>query len=755
MTNDQKKQLETQLWNIADSLRGKMNADEFRDYCLGFIFYKYLSERLYLYANEILSEDKLDFLAIDENSETGKEYLAAIKEECIAQLGYFLNPSELFSSLAKRALGNKGNGEEINDSEIEHSTFILDDLTQVLANIERSTMGEASEDDFDRLFEDLDLTSTKLGRTPRAKNTLIAKILVHLDKIDFRLEDSNSDVLGDAYEYLIGQFASGAGKKAGEFYTPQQVSEVLAKIVTTGKDRLKSVYDPTCGSGSLLLRVAKEVDEVAHYYGQEMNRTTYNLARMNMILHGVHYRNFDLKQEDTLESPQHPGKRFEAVVANPPFSAQWSASKLFESDDRFSQYGKLAPKSKADFAFVQHMLHHLDDNGTMAVVLPHGVLFRGAAEGDIRRYLIKDRNWLDAVIGLPANVFYGTSIPTCILVFKKRRQFAGDILFIDASAHFEKAKNQNYLRPQDIYKIVTTYRERLIEDKYSYRADLAEIAENDFNLNIPRYVDTFEEEKAIDLQVVSIALEKTQEILEIADTEINKFCRELEIPTPKGCNINLLQAYKKGVMQKIFSQQIRFKQDDGKPFPDWQKKKLGEVANFHKGKGISKDNLVDSGKLKCIRYAELYTSYNEVINHVLSSTNLDSHDLILSIENDVIIPSSGETSLEIAKAACVKISGVALGGDLNILRTKINGCFLAHYLNYYKKNEIARIAQGNTVVHLYNSHLKTINIEIPVNKEQEKIANFLTSIDKKIDAVSLQIEKIEEFKNGLLQKMFV
>ncbi|RUR73158.1 type I restriction-modification system subunit M [Chlorogloeopsis fritschii PCC 6912] len=506
--NGHKKKLETQLWNIADSLRGKMNADEFRDYCLGFIFYKYLSERQHLYANEVLAEDGIDFLEIDESSEEGQEYLEAIREESIATLGYFLKPSELFSSLAERALGaKKAHEENLRDEDFESSNFILDDLAQVLNSIERSTMGKESEEDFDHLFEDLDLNSTKLGRTPKAKNALIAKILVHLDKIDFRLGDTESDVLGDAYEYLIGQFASGAGKKAGEFYTPQQVSKVLAKIVTTGKERLKSVYDPTCGSGSLLLRVAREVESVGDFYGQEMNRTTYNLARMNMILHGVHYRNFDLRQEDTLENPQHEGMRFEAVVANPPFSAKWSANKLFESDDRFSQYGALAPASKADFAFVQHMLHHLDENGIMAVVLPHGVLFRGGTEGRIRQYLIKERNWLDAVIGLPANIFYGTSIPTCILVLKKCRESPEDILFIDASAYFEKATNQNLLRDQDVDKIISTYRQRLEEEKYSYRAPLAEIEENNFNLNIPRYVDTFEEDEPIDLDAVVRSLQ--------------------------------------------------------------------------------------------------------------------------------------------------------------------------------------------------------------------------------------------------------
>ncbi|MFK5950102.1 MAG: type I restriction-modification system subunit M [Methylococcales bacterium] len=268
--------------------------------------------------------------------------------------------------------------------------------------MEQSTMGSDSEDDFNGLFDDLDLSSNKLGKTEKAKNELISKVLSHLDAIDFQLENTEIDVLGDAYEYLIGKFASGAGKKAGEFYTPQAVSSLLAKLVTSGKTQLKSVYDPTCGSGSLLLRVAKEVENVAEFYGQESNPSTYNLARMNMILHDVHYSRFDVQQDDTLETPHHIDQRFDAVVANPPFSADWSASQLHLTDERFADYGKLAPKSKADFAFVQHMVHQLDENGTMAVVLPHGVLFRGAAEGHIRQLLIEQKNYLDAVIGLPA-----------------------------------------------------------------------------------------------------------------------------------------------------------------------------------------------------------------------------------------------------------------------------------------------------------------------------------------------------------------
>ncbi|APG64105.1 type I restriction-modification system subunit M [Tenacibaculum todarodis] len=546
MSEEQKQQILKQtLWNIANDLRGNMDADDFRDYILGFIFYKYLSRKMKNYANVILDPDGLSYQTV-ENHEKAAELLEAIRFEALDKLGYFLKPSELFSELAKR--GNSGN----------KNNFILGDLANVLNSIEQSTMGSESEDDFGNLFEDLDLTSSKLGKTEDAKNELIVKVLTHLEGIDFDVENTESDILGDAYEYLIGQFASGAGKKAGEFYTPQQVSKILAKLVTTNKTKLKSVYDPTCGSGSLLLRVSKEVQEVGEFFGQESNPTTYNLCRMNMIMHNVHYKQFDIYNEDTLvnPSPNHIDKRFEAIVANPPFSANWSASPLFMSDDRFSAYGKLAPKSKADFAFVQHMVHQLDDNGTMACVLPHGVLFRGAAEGHIRKFLIADKNYLDAVIGLPANIFYGTSIPTCILVLKKNRSCHSEgsmteesqpkrsesILFIDASQHFEKVKTQNVLLEEHLDKIINTYRtyssplegrlSGVLEDKYAYIATLNEVKENDYNLNIPRYVDTFEEEEPIDLAAVSKDLKALETDIKKTDTTIADFCKQLNIETP-------------------------------------------------------------------------------------------------------------------------------------------------------------------------------------------------------------------------------
>ena len=524
MSEDQKRTLERQLWAVANVLRGKMNADEYKNYILGFIFYKYLSEKLEKYANEkLLASEKFSFADIKENSKEGQEYLEHIKTACLGQLGFFLRPTELFSYLVKKGKG------EIKDQ----SKFILEDLKNILNDIEKTSAGTASEDDFKGLFDDMDLTSTKLGSRENDKNEVDIEVLTQLSGIDFKLEDTKSDLLGDAYEYLIGEFAAGAGKKGGEFYTPAQVSRLLAQIVSLDKKRIKSVYDPTCGSGSLLLRIG-DYTEVTGYFGQELNPTTYNLARMNMILHGVRFDRFSIRQGNTLTEDMHPDLKAEVIVANPPFSAQWKGDSdpQLAHDDRFSQYGRLAPKSAADYAFVTHMIHHLSDNGTMAIVLPHGALFRSGAEGQIRKYIIEKQNYLDAVIGLPSNLFYGTGIPACILVFSKCRKEDQDILFIDASKEFEKEKNQNKLTDENIEKIFDVYKNRKEVDKYSHRANLTEIKENEYNLNIPRYVDTFEEEAEIDIDAVTKNLQKLHEEEKQLQNDLAKFCDELGISKP-------------------------------------------------------------------------------------------------------------------------------------------------------------------------------------------------------------------------------
>ena len=506
----QQAELQKQLWSIANTLRGNMDANDFKNYILGLIFYRYLSENLVNYVERtLLKDDGFTYVEAWNKDEYRYELKRYLIED--SNMGYFIEADNLWSELIYK---------------IQTGKFDISMLSKAINSISDSTLGNDAEDDFENLFEDMDLNNSKLGRGEAERTKLISTIMLKINDIDFHHEDAEIDVLGDAYEYLISNFAASAGKKAGEFYTPQQVSRILAKLVTINKSKLQNVYDPTCGSGSLLLRVGKET-KVSSYYGQEFNSTTYNLARMNMLLHGVSFKHFDIKNADTLENPKHKDKKFDAIVANPPYSAQWSADNKFIEDERFSAYGKLAPKSKADFAFIQHMIFQLSDNGTMAVVLPHGVLFRGASEGTIREYLIKEKNYLDAVIGLPANIFYGTSIPTCILVFKKCRENEDNILFIDASKEFEAGKNQNRLRDEDVDKIIETYKNREEIEKYSHIASLQEVEENEYNLNIPRYVDTFEEEEEIDIKQVQQDLKEIDKQIEEVDKELNVYLKEL------------------------------------------------------------------------------------------------------------------------------------------------------------------------------------------------------------------------------------
>ncbi len=506
----QQAELQKQLWSIANTLRGNMDANDFKNYILGLIFYRYLSENLVNYVERtLLKDDGISYVDAWKKDEYRDELKRYLIED--SNMGYFIEADNLWSELIYK---------------IQTGKFDISMLSKAINSISDSTLGNESEDDFENLFEDMDLNNSKLGRGEAERTKLISTIMLKINDIDFHHEDAEIDVLGDAYEYLISNFAASAGKKAGEFYTPQQVSRILAKLVTINKSKLQSVYDPTCGSGSLLLRVGKEA-KVSSYYGQEFNSTTYNLARMNMLLHGISFKHFDIKNADTLENPKHKDMKFDAIVANPPYSAQWSADPKFMEDERFSAYGKLAPKSKADFAFIQHMIYQLSDNGTMAVVLPHGVLFRGASEGTIREYLIKEKNYLDAVIGLPANIFFGTSIPTCILVFKKCREHEDNILFIDASKDFEPGKNQNRLRDDDVNRIIETYKNRAEIPKYCHVAPLSEVAENEYNLNIPRYIDTFEEEEKVDIKAVQQELKQIDKKIAEVDKELNVYLKEL------------------------------------------------------------------------------------------------------------------------------------------------------------------------------------------------------------------------------------
>ena len=507
------KELCQKLWAMANALRGNMEAYEFKNYILGMIFYYYLSDRTEKYMANLLKDDGITY----ENAWGDQEYREAVVEESLRDLGFVIEPQYLFRNFVKM---------------VENRSFDIEFLQKAINSLMESTIGNESQSDFEGLFSDMQLDSTKLGHTVRDRSVVMAKIIAALDEINFSVEDTKIDVLGNAYEYLIGQFAATAGKKAGEFYTPSGPAELLCRLACLGLTDVKAAADPTCGSGSLLLRL-KNYANVRLYYGQELTSTTYNLARMNMILRGIPYRNFNIYNGDTLENDYFGDTKFRVQVANPPYSANWSADNKFLEDDRFSQYGKLAPKSKADFAFVQHMVHHMDEDGRAVVLLPHGVLFRGGAEETIRKYLIANLNVLDAVIGLPANLFFGTGIPVCVLVLKKDRGAnAGNVLFIDASNGFEAGKNQNILRESDIDAIVDAYVKRADADKYAHVATMAEISENGFNLNSPRYVDTFEPEEEIDLNAVAAEIRKLQAEIKDIDAKLKPFFDELGLDFP-------------------------------------------------------------------------------------------------------------------------------------------------------------------------------------------------------------------------------
>ena len=608
-----------QLWSIYEDLKrekkiGFLTDDEFQKYFLGFISYKYLSEKLEAYVKNELKERNLNF----EEAYGLKDYKKSLREKSIEDIGYFLRPNLLYKNIVSSK--NYGN-------------IIIEELDKAFAEISDSSVGRESQEDFQNLFEGVDLNASQLGKKMEDKNRVVFNILdalgsVHFDldkesrnntllsksildnrkfnrkgysssiygerdarfrkmkddmsissksnlnhiKEDFKALDSlveksreynimpslsladadeldydlneNSlsedsheledetyekyidNLIGNSFEYLLSEFSLNSSNSS-DYYTPNEVSTLIAKLISSQKTHLDSVYDPCCGSASLLLEVNKELP-CDFICGQELNASFYNIARENMILHNIHYKDFDIKQGDTLEQPQHLNYTFDAIVSQIPFNSRWTADKRFLDDVRFKEYNILPPHSKGDYAFIQHMLYHLNEDGIMVVVVPHGVLFRAAAEGKIRKMIVGKFNYLDAVIGLPANMFYSTNNPACMMIFKKNRDFDDDVLFIDASRDFNKFKLINNLREKDIYKIVSTYYLREEIEGYSHRASLDEIMRNDFNLNIPRYVDTYEEEKTMDFddlvsrhKSLSVEIEQVTREIEEAYKELN------------------------------------------------------------------------------------------------------------------------------------------------------------------------------------------------------------------------------------------
>ena len=536
MTQNIQQELGKTLWSIANNLRGAMMADDFRDYMLSFLFWKYLSDNYIKSAKKELGSDY---------PELTKEQLASMKISTPLQFWYKNNSGDifLFEKQMKRKIHYVIEPQYLWDNIAELARTQSDTLLETLQNGFKYIENESFDSSFRGLFSEINLNSEKLGKNYTERNKLLAKVIQTIAE-GLNNSGAEGDSLGDAYEYLIGQFAAGSGQKAGEFYTPQMISTILSRIVTLDcqdpalgkKKRIDKVLDFTCGSGSLLLNVRHEMEgyNIGKIYGQEKNITTYNLARMNMLLHGVKDTEFEIHHGDTLVNDwdilneQNPALKmqFDAVVANPPFSLRWDPTEETAKDFRFNRYG-VAPKSAADFAFLLHGFHFLSENGTMAIILPPGVLFRGGKEEIIRRKLIEDDN-IDAVIGLPANLFYSTGIPVCIIVLKRCRKNS-KILFINASGeeHYEKGKRQNILRDGDVEKIVDTYKFRREEPRYSRQVSLQEIKENDFNLNITRYVNLSKEEEQIDLKAVAQRINECDVRIAEAQNKLNEFLKEL------------------------------------------------------------------------------------------------------------------------------------------------------------------------------------------------------------------------------------
>ena len=596
-----------QLWSIYEDLKrgnriGFLTDDEFQKYFLGFISYKYLSEKLETYINNELKAENLKF----EEAYGLKAFKKSLREKSIEDIGYFLSPDLLYKNIVSSK--NYGN-------------IIIEELDKAFNEISDSSVGRESQEDFQNLFEGVDLYASQLGKTIEDKNRVVFNILdalgpvnfdldkesrnntllsksllenrkfnkdysysrknerrlrsgrknnikadfkdlnslvdekmeynlmksnyaLEADRLDYELDEYSlksvsphkeesyekyiDDLIGNSFEYLLSEFSLNSSNSS-DYYTPNEVSTLIAKLISSQKSKLESVYDPCCGSASLLLEINKELP-CDFICGQELNASFYNIARENMILHNIHYKDFDIKQGDTLEQPQHLDYTFDAVVSQIPFNSRWTADRSFLDDVRFMQYNILPPHSKADYAFIQHMLYQLNEDGIMIVVAPHGVLFRAASEGKIRRMIVERFNYLDAVIGLPANMFYSTNNPACMMIFRKNRDFDEDVLFIDASKGFDRTKLINYLQAEDISKIVSTYKDREEIEGYSHRASLYEIKRNDFNLNIPRYVDTYEDEgEEIDSdELVSRHKYVTDEIKKVTK-EIEDTYRKLNI----------------------------------------------------------------------------------------------------------------------------------------------------------------------------------------------------------------------------------
>lgn len=722
--------LNASLWAAADEMRRVMSADVYKDYLLGLVFYKALSDKMLVDAFDLVSEEEDAKPESLEAAQTAYEEAFAdaetwedLKAELLARYGCVIMPTLTFTALYRN---------------VNKRTFMLSDLRTAFRNIEASGNGI-----YEGLFEDFDVDSKDLGKTPDKRNEMIASVIKALAHIDFN--DYPEDALGDAYEYLISQFASESGKKAGEFYTPQSVAKIIAKIVTHGQnDRYGfSVYDPTMGSGSLLLQIRNCIENTEgrdnksaiHFFGQELKNQTYNLARMNMMLHRVKETHQHLRNGDTLDAdwPTDEPTNFDAVVMNPPYSQKYDARENLLTDPRFVGYKKLPPASKADFAFLLHGFYHLKDSGTMGIVLPHGVLFRGGSEGTIRETLLRNGN-IYAVIGLPSGIFFSTGIPTCIVILKKNNADRS-VLFIDGSKEFEKIGPRNFLTPENIDKIVDAYTGRADIEGYSHLASSDEIEENEYNLNISRYITANEEVEFIDLNKCLLELEEYKK----EESKVEQIIAKYLVDLPAFSN-------EEGVYE---SSEIGSRLQE--KYSNWRSFRLSDIVTITK----QTINPQDHPERVYLEYS--MPAYDNGKNPNLSSgKSMESSRL--SISGDVIL----FNKLNIRKQRIWNLKNLENNSlcsteFLPLEPSNVNQDFLYYLLSTTDfTNKLIRKSSGtsNSQKRIKGSDLLAETVFCPEIDEQQKIASFFLALDRKIELNEYKLESLKKLREGAMQRIF-
>lgn len=715
-------ELHRAIWAIADDLRGSVDGWDFKSYVLGTMFYRYVSENLAGYINQgewDAGNTGFDYVKLsDAEAEEARESL-------IEEKGFFILPSELFCNVRKKAP---------QDQNLNMT------LETVFSHIEDSAKGSASENSFAGLFDDFDVNSNKLGATVAKRNEKLVKLLNGVGEMNLGdVKGHDIDAFGDAYEYLMTMYASNAGKSGGEFFTPAEVSELLTRLGTFGKKEVNKVYDPACGSGSLLLKAQKVLGREGvrnGFYGQEINITTYNLCRINMFLHDVGFDRFDIACEDTLTSPAHWDEEpFDLIVSNPPYSIKWAGddNPILINDPRFAPAGVLAPKGKADMAFIMHSLNWLSPSGAAAIVCFPGIMYRGGAEHKIRQYLI-DNNFIDAIIRMPDNLFFGTNTVTYIMVLKKNKP-DNKVLFIDAMDYCEKRPNNNVLSTQNIQDILDLYKNRVDVDKVCHLAELAEIQYNDYYLTIPRYIDTFRPEKPVDIESACAQL---NEITEKKVRLINTMQQSLEeLGITRSTDLDL---------QKLFSGAIRFKRQDGTDFPDWKKKKLTSLTEFSTAKGIEPH---EEGQ-----YIIMDMGTVDVYGKKLLHKKTDSCDVKLR-KGDLVMPKDDIGSgLIICKTAYIdEDDKYVLGDHIYQLRFETEDPLFMHYFlnSDVAQKELRRFITGGAIKGIIAKNFKNIVFNLPSIEEQRVIAQFLHGIDEAIAFVESETDVLRSIKKSLMR----